>query len=143
MFLIDFFFKGPGGITQPVLVYDISINCTSFYMQVDFALKSSYLDVETFHFANESCGSYAANSTHVSLRTPLDACGTTSRQSEDTVTYFNKVVAQTKDQKTVYIVEFPFSCAYNRHQTIGTPSFQPRKKITFFEGKTTMFFSML
>ncbi|XP_078378792.1 neural cell adhesion molecule 2-like isoform X2 [Oculina patagonica] len=123
----------PGGITQPVLVYDISINCTSHYMQVDFTLKSSYLDVESFHFDNASCGSRAANSTHVSLRTLLDACGTTSRQSEDSVTYFNKVVAETKDQKTVYVVEFPFSCAYNRRETIGTPSFQPRKKITFFE----------
>lgn len=107
-------------------------------MQVDFTLKSSYLDVESFHFANESCGSHAASSTHVSLRTPLDACGTTSRQSVDSVTYFNKVVAQTKDQKTVYIVEFPFSCAYNRRDTIGTPSFQPRKKITFFEGKINL-----
>ena len=103
-------------------------------MQVDFALKSSYLDVETFSFENKSCGPLTVTSTHVSLRTPLDACGTTSRQREDSMTYFNKVVAQTKDQKTVYVVEFPFSCTYNRHDTIGTPSFQPRRKITFFEG---------
>ena len=82
-------------------------------MQVDFALKSSYLDVKSFRFDNESCRSHSANSTHVSLRTPLDSCGTTSRQSEDSVTYFNKVVAQTKEQRTIYVVEFPFSCAYN------------------------------
>lgn len=119
--------------TQPVLVYDISVNCTSSYMQVDFALKSTYLDVETFRFENKSCGPLTVSSTRVSLRTPLDACGTSSRQSEESITYFNKVVAQTKDQKTVYVVEFPFSCTYNRQDTIGTPSFQPRKKITFFE----------
>lgn len=126
---------GPGGIEiiQPDLVYDMSINCTSLYMQVNFALKSSYLNVETFRFDNKSCGSYATNSTHVSLRTPLDACGTTSRQSEDSVTYFNKVVAETKEKDKGYLVEFPFSCTYNRRQTIGTPSFQPRKKVTFFE----------
>lgn len=104
-------------------------------MQVDFALKSTYLDVETFRFENKSCGPLTVSSTRVSLRTPLDACGTSSRQSEESITYFNKVVAQTKDQKTVYVVEFPFSCTYNRQDTIGTPSFQPRKKITFFEGK--------
>lgn len=126
-------------IIQPDLVYDMSINCTSLYMQVNFALKSSYLNVETFHFDNKSCGSYATNSTHVSLRTPLDACGTTSRQSEDSVTYFNKVVAETKEKDKGYVVEFPFSCTYNRRQTIGTPSFQPRKKVTFFEGKNIFF----
>lgn len=119
--------------TQPVLVYDISVNCTSSYMQVDFALKSSYLNVETFRFENKSCGPLTVSSTHVSLRTLLDACGTTSRQSEESMIYFNKVVAETKDQKTVYVVEFPFSCTYNRQDTIGIPSFQPRKKITFFE----------
>lgn len=137
MFFFLFIFNGVGGlgITQSDLVYDMSINCTSFYMQVNIALKSSYLNVETFHFDNKSCGSYAANSTHVTLRTPLDACGTTSRQSEDSVTYFNKVVAQTKDKDKGYVVEFPFSCTYNRRETIGTPSFQPRKKVTFFEGK--------
>lgn len=137
-------FIGVGGLgtTLPDLVYDMSINCTSFHMQVNFALKSSYLNVETFHFDNKSCGSYAANSTHVSLRTPLDACGTTSRQSEDSVTYFNKVVAETKDKNKGYVVEFPFSCAYNRRETIGTPSFQPRKKVTVFEGKM-IFFGLL
>ena len=117
----------------------MSINCTSLYMQVNFALKSSYLNVETFHFDNKSCGYYATNSTHVSLRTPLDACGTTSRQTEDSVTYFNNVVAETKEKDKGYVVEFPFSCTYNRRQTIGTPSFQPRKKVTFFEGKKIFF----
>ena len=136
-----FIFNGLGGleINQPDLVYDMSINCTSFYMQVNFALKSSYLNVETFHFDNTSCGSYVANSTHVTLRTPLDACGTTSRQSEDSVTYFNKIVAETKDRDKGYVVEFPFSCTYNRRETIGTPSFQPRKKVTVFEGKMIFF----
>ena len=133
----SFFFPTDTYSIQPVLVYDMSVNCTSFYMQVDFALGSPYLDVETFHFDNASCGSHIATSEHVSLRTPLDACGTTSRQSDDSVTYINKVVAETKtkDNRTFYIVEFPFSCAYKRHETIGTPSFQSRRKITFFEGK--------
>ena len=117
------------------LVYDMSVNCTSFYMQVDFVLKSRYLDTETFRFDNNSCGSHTATSEHVSLRTPLDACGTTRRESSDAVTYFNKVVAETKGQATIYIVEFPFSCSYRTHQTIGVPSFQPRKKVTYFEGK--------
>lgn len=129
------FFPKTGGIDQPLLVYDMSVNCTSFYMQVDFILKSRYLDTETFRFDNRSCGSHTATSEHVSLRTPLDACGTTSRNSGDSVTYINKVVAETKDKETVYIVEFPFSCTYQTRETIGVPSFQPRKKVTFLEGK--------
>lgn len=115
------------------------VNCTSFYMQVDFALRSQYLDTETFRFENRSCGSHTHTSVHVSLRTELDACGTVRRDSGDAVTYLNKVVAETSDKETIYIVEFPFSCTYLTHQTIGVPSFQPKKKVTFFEGKTTVF----
>lgn len=132
----SFIFLKAGPVGQPLLVYDMSVNCTSLYMQVDFTLKSPYLDTETFRFDNRSCGSHAATSEHVSLRTPLNACGTTSRDSGDSVTYVNKVVAETKDKRTIYIVEFPFSCTYRSRETIGVPSFQPRKKVTFFEGIT-------
>ena len=125
------------GSIDELFVYDMSVNCTSFYMQVDFVLKFRFLDTETFRFDNKSCGSHTATSEHVSLRTPLDACGTTRKDSGDAVTYFNKVVAETKDKETIFIVEFPFSCSYRTHQTIGVPSFQPRKKVTFFEGKVT------
>ena len=104
-------------------------------MQVEFILKSSYLDTETFRFDNKSCGSHTVTSEHVSLRTPLDACGTTKKDGEDSVTYFNKIVAETADKETIYIVEFPFSCTYGVRETIGSPSFQPRKKITYLKGK--------
>ena len=107
-------------------------------MQVDFALRSSYLDFETFRFVNESCGSHSATSAHVLLKTPLNSCGTTSKHRGDTVTYYNTVVARTKDASKVYIVEFPFSCAYGKMEVIGVPSFQPRKKITFIEGMMSM-----
>lgn len=111
-------------------------------MQVEFILNSSYLDTETFRFDNKSCGSHAVTSEHVSLRTPLDACGTTRKDSEDSVTYFNKIVAETADKKTIYIVEFPFSCTYGVRETIGSPSFQPRKKITYLKGKVQLLESL-
>ena len=139
--LFIFVFKlGPSG--QPLLVYDMSVNCTSFYMQVEFILKSSYLDTETFRFDNKSCGSHTVTSEHVSLRTPLDACGTTKKDGEDSVTYFNKIVAETADKETIYIVEFPFSCTYGVRETIGSPSFQPRKKITYLKGKVQLLDSL-
>ena len=116
-------------------MYSMSVNCTSFYMRVDFALHSLYLDRETFRFDNKSCGTYAVTSKHVSLRTPLDACGTIRRSSGETITYSNKVVAETKDKANICVVEFPFSCTYRARETIGVPSFQPRKKVTYFEGK--------
>ena len=134
-FILFFFKSGPIG---QQLVYEMSVNCTSFYMQVDFILKSPYLDTETFRFDNSSCGSRTATSEHVSLRTPLDACGTTSRNSDNSVTYVNKVVAETIDKETIYIVEFPFSCTYRNQETIGVPSFQPRKKVTYFKGKIVL-----
>lgn len=115
------------------LVYSMSVNCTSFYMQVDFALHSLYLDRETFRFDNKSCGTYAVTSKHVSLRTPLDACGTIRLSKGETIIYSNKVVAETKDKANIHLVEFPFSCTYRAHETIGVPSFQPRKKVIFFE----------
>ena len=116
-------------------MYSMSVNCTSFYMQVDFALHSLYLDRETFRFDNKSCGTYAVTSKHVSLRTPLDACGTIRLSKGETIIYSNKVVAETKDKANIHVVEFPFSCTYRAHETIGVPSFQPRKKVIFFEGK--------
>ena len=111
-------------------------------MQVEFILKSSYLDTETFRFDNKSCGSHTVTSEHVSLRTPLDACGTTKKDGEDSVTYFNKIVAETADKETIYIVEFPFSCTYGVRETIGSPSFQPRKKITYLKGKVQLLDSL-
>ena len=111
-------------------------------MQVDFILKSSYLDTETFRFDNKSCGSHTVTSERVSLRTPLDACGTTKKDGEDSVTYFNKIVAETADKETIYIVQFPFSCTYGVRETIGSPSFQPRKKITYLKGKVQLLDSL-
>ena len=112
----------------------MSVKCTSFYMQVDLALQSHNLDTETFRLENKSCGSNAVTSEHVSLRTPLNACGTVRRSNGDNVTYLNKVVAKTIGKGNIYIVQFPFSCTYRAHQTIGVPSFQPREKVTYFEG---------
>lgn len=124
--------QGPESIGA-ALVYHMSVKCTSFYMQVDLALQSHNLDTETFRLENKSCGSNAVTSEHVSLRTPLNACGTIRRSNGDNVTYLNKVVAKTIGKGNIYIVQFPFSCTYRAHQTIGVPSFQPREKVTYFE----------
>ena len=79
------------------------------------------------------------NDTHITLRTKLNDCGTTHNESEDTITFYNKVRSVefspgnviTRDQN----VSIPFYCSYGRKAIIRNPSFKTLKNyVTSSEG---------
>ena len=81
------------------------------------------------------------NDTHITLRTSLNDCGTTHNESEDTITFYNKVRSVefssgnviTRDQN----VSVPFYCSYGRKAIVRNPSFKTWKSyVTSSEGKT-------
>ena len=118
------------------LIYDIQVNCTSMAIQIDLTLqKFPHLDLESFRLRDPSCIPYEKSTNHVILRTRLDACGTTNKHRNESVTYYNSVTARVVQSKSrMYIVEFPFSCTFIKRRTIGTPSFQLRKRVFVVEG---------
>ena len=71
------------------------------------------------------------NDTHISLRTSLNDCGTTHNESEDAVTFYNKVRSVqpysgniiTREQN----VSIPFYCSYGRKAMLRNPSFKTWK----------------
>ncbi|KAK3738515.1 hypothetical protein QZH41_012035, partial [Actinostola sp. cb2023] len=117
------------------LIYDIQVNCTSMAIQIDLTLqKFPHLDLESFRLRDPSCIPYEKSTNHVILRTRLDACGTTNKHRNESVTYYNSVTARVVQSKSrMYIVEFPFSCTFIKRRTIGTPSFQLRKRVFVVE----------
>ena len=90
------------------------------------------------------------NDTHISLRTSLNDCGTTHNESEDAVTFYNKVRSVqsysagniiTREQN----VSIPFYCSYGRKAMLRNPSFKTWKNyFTASEGNlcSKMFFCL-
>ncbi|XP_031568335.1 neural cell adhesion molecule 2-like isoform X2 [Actinia tenebrosa] len=117
------------------LVYDFKVNCTSLVIQVDLTINNfPNIDRDSFRLRDPSCQPYKKTDSHVILRTRLDGCGTTNQHRNLSVTYYNSVTARVaKTPSKMHIVEFPFSCTFIKMRTIGTPSFQPRKKVSVVE----------
>ena len=71
------------------------------------------------------------NDSHISLRTSLNDCGTTHNESEDAITFYNKVRSVqsysgniiTREQN----VSIPFYCSYGRKALLRNPSFKTWK----------------
>lgn len=57
---------------------------------------------------DERCGVAQMNDEHVMLQTPLEGCGTTRRTYEKSVSFHNKVVAQSG----MGFLDLPFQCSY-------------------------------
>ena len=117
------------------MVYDIKINCSSPYIYLNFSVKDfPALDAESFHLKQSLCIPHKRTTTHVFLKTALDACGTTKKHQNDTVTYYNSIIAKLNSIQQTDIIEFPFSCTFGKERTIGIPSFQTRQRIMIHQG---------
>lgn len=127
-----------GNIMYVDPVYDIKVNCTSLAIQVDLALKKvPYAKLELFRLRDESCIPVERTDSHVTLRTRLDGCGTSSKHHNESVTYYNSVTARiVQSTSKMHIMEFPFSCTFIKRRIIGTPSFQVTKRVSVIEGNT-------
>ncbi|KAL9988075.1 hypothetical protein ACROYT_G002475 [Oculina patagonica] len=109
----------------------INVKCTDEAMFIFLERKSfPGFDPSKLTLLYPSCrASY--NDTHITLRTNLNDCGTTHNESEDKITFYNKVRSVeaspgsviTRDQN----VSIPFYCSYGRKAIIRNPSFKTWK----------------
>lgn len=80
------------------------------------------------------------NDSHISLRTSLNDCGTTHNESEDAITFYNKVQSVQSYSGSIITreqnVSIPFYCSYGRKARLRNPSFKTWKNhFTASEGK--------
>ncbi|KAL9988076.1 hypothetical protein ACROYT_G002476 [Oculina patagonica] len=117
----------------------INVKCTDEAMFISLERRSFQgFDPSKLTLLYPSCrASY--NDTHITLRTNLNDCGTTHNESEDAITFYNKVRSVafssgnviTRDQN----VSIPFYCSYGRKAIVRNPSFKTWKNyVTSSEG---------
>ena len=131
--IIVTFFAEPG----------INVKCADETMFI-FLERTSFqgFDPSKLTLLYPSCrASY--NATHITLQTSLNDCGTTHNESEDTITFYNKVQSVqfspwnviTREQN----VSIAFYCSYGRKALVRNPSFKTWKNIfTASEGKVIL-----
>ena len=77
------------------------------------------------------------NATHLWMKAPLDGCMTEHNTTEDTITYLNSIVAETRASAGSVLIsrefqaEFPFKCSYPRSAIMSVASFSPREKVIY------------
>ena len=77
------------------------------------------------------------NATHLWMKAPFDSCMTEHNTTEDTITYFNSIVAETRASAGSVLIsrefqaEFPFKCSYPRSAIMSVASFSPREKVIY------------
>lgn len=109
----------------------ITVKCTAEAMFIFLERKTFQgFDPNKLTLLYPSCrASY--NDSHISLRTSLNDCGTTHNESEDAITFYNKVRSVqsysgniiTREQN----VSIPFYCSYGRKALLRNPSFKTWK----------------
>ena len=109
----------------------ITVKCTAEAMFIFLERKTFQgFDPNKLTLLYTSCrASY--NDSHISLRTSLNDCGTTHNESEDAITFYNKVRSVqsysgniiTREQN----VSIPFYCSYGRKALLRNPSFKTWK----------------
>nr|XP_058952658.1 uncharacterized protein LOC131780054 isoform X2 [Pocillopora verrucosa] len=109
----------------------ITVKCTDEAMFIFLERKTFQgFDPKKLTLLYPSCrASY--NDSHISLRTSLNDCGTTHNESEDAITFYNKVRSVqsysgniiTREQN----VSIPFYCSYGRKALLRNPSFKTWK----------------
>ena len=98
--------------------------------------KYPHLDPVGFHLRNISCRSDVSGKT-IKLRTPLNGCGTTIKETRTEITYENEVralkisnptpgVAMTREDD----LTLRFNCTYQREKYVSVTSFDVRRKIS-------------
>lgn len=77
------------------------------------------------------------NGTHLWFEVPLDGCMTNHTTTNDTITYANSIIAETRASQGSFLIsrefqaEFPFKCTYPRSAILSVASFSPRKKVIY------------
>ncbi|XP_068716589.1 deleted in malignant brain tumors 1 protein-like isoform X2 [Montipora foliosa] len=109
----------------------INVKCTDKAMSIILERKSFQgFDPSKLSLLYPSCrASY--NDTHITLRTSLNDCGTTHNESDDAITFYNKVRSLqfspgkiiTRNQN----VSIPFYCSFGRKAIVRNPSFKTWK----------------
>ena len=124
-----------------VFLTALSVVCTYEYMMVYLEhTKHPNLDMDSITLKDVSCtladlGDF--NATHLKMQVPLDGCMTNHTTSEDTITYANSIIAETRaNQGSILIsrefqAEFPFKCTYPRSAILSVASFSPREKVIY------------
>lgn len=119
----------------------LSVVCTYEYMMVYLDhTKHANLDMDSITLKDVSCtiadvGDF--NATHLKMQVPLDGCMTNHTTSEDTITYANSIIAETRTSQGSILIsrefqaEFPFKCTYPRSAILSVASFSPREKVIY------------
>lgn len=120
----------------------LSVECTHEYMMVVLEHHPNHtdLDMDKITLKDVSCtlnnlGEF--NATHLWMKAPLDGCMTEHNTTEDTITYLNSIVAETRASAGSVLIsrefqaEFPFKCSYPRSAIMSVASFSPREKVIY------------
>lgn len=109
----------------------ITVKCTDEAMFIFLERKTFQgFDPNKLTLLYPSCrASY--NNSHISLRTSLNDCGTTHNESEDAITFYNKVQSVQSYSGSIITreqnVSIPFYCSYGRKALLRNPSFKTWK----------------
>lgn len=119
----------------------LSVVCTYEYMMVYLEhTKHPNLDMDSITLKDANCkladlGDF--NGTHLRMEVPLDGCMTNHTTAEDTITYANSIIAETRASQGSILIsrefqaEFPFKCTYPRSAILSVASFSPREKVIY------------
>ena len=110
-----------------VLDPSVSITCNPNSTTVALEKKKyHFLDASQLHLRYASCRA-TENSTNLLISTPLNACGTSVKETEHVLTFENKVKADKviiNNITRTHDVSMPFSCSYSR-KTLLSLGFTP------------------
>ncbi|XP_035691781.1 uncharacterized protein LOC118426467 [Branchiostoma floridae] len=71
---------------------NVTVTCTSYHMQVDLSrVQLPQLEARRMRLIDPSCRA-TSNTTHVTLWTYLDGCGTSRTETDDSIVYINTIV---------------------------------------------------
>lgn len=119
----------------------LSVKCTYEYMMVYLEhTKHPNLDMDRVTLKDANCkladlGDF--NGTHLWFEVPLDGCMTNHTTADDTITYANSIIAETRASQGSFLIsrefqaEFPFKCTYPRSAILSVASFSPREKVIY------------
>lgn len=135
------FTNGQENATEPPL-NTLSVDCTNEHMMVYLKHMPHHgnLDMDKITLKDTNCklndlGNF--NSTHLWIKAPFDRCMTNHSTDQDTITYENSIIAETRASAGSVLIsrefqaEFPFKCTYPRSAIMSVASFSPREKVIY------------
>ncbi|KAL9963036.1 hypothetical protein ACROYT_G032199 [Oculina patagonica] len=131
--------RGPPTPTPP---QTLSVECTHEHMMVylQHLPHHTNLDMDRVNLKDANCklsdlGNF--NRTHLWMTVPFDSCMTNHTTSDETITYANSIIAETRASQGSFLIsrefqaEFPFKCTYPRSAILSVASFSPREKVIY------------